>query len=216
MDKTQCKTEILVTDVTDHLPALFIDKGSIPQAGYTYIKYHQINDRNIEHFMQELADLDEKLMGIATDSRNTADSNYSNYMAEFTSLYNKHFPIRTKKVHNKTLAKPWITPSIQRQIKKKNKLYGKKLKTGKDIHITKYRIAKKELESAIKASKLEYYNKKLYNTSNTTKQRWDIIRELINRQRNTTSQCPIPTNRLGEHYSSVAEKLCQKISQPIA
>ena len=70
-------------------------------------------------------------------NKNTAaDLSYSKYTTEFTKLYNKHFPIRTKKVHNKTLAKPWITPEIQRMIKKKNKLYDKKLKTRKESHLT--------------------------------------------------------------------------------
>ena len=129
------ETNILVTDITDHLPTLFIDKGSKPQAGYTYIKYYQINDRNTERFLEDLVDNDSRLNEITRNTNKTAETNYNNYMEELTKLYNKHFPIRSKKVHNKTLAKPWITPSIQRMIKKKNKLYDKKLKTGKDTYM---------------------------------------------------------------------------------
>ena len=211
IEQQTTETHILVTDVTDHLPALYIDRGSKPQAGFTHIKYNQINDRNIESFIQELADNERNLLDIVGNKSNTAVSNYNNYMTEFTRLYNKHFPIRTKKVHNKTLSKPWITPQIQRMIKKKNRLYDKKLKTGKDTHMAKYRLAKKETEKAIKSSKAEYYKDKLYNRSKTTKQRWDTIRELINRQRTTNKQCPLPTNQLGDHYSSVAHKLYAKM-----
>ena len=70
------KTHILVTDVSDHLPVLYIDKGSKPQAGFTYIKYNQINDRNIEQFIQELVDKDDELNNIIKNTDKTAEKRY--------------------------------------------------------------------------------------------------------------------------------------------
>ena len=51
-----------------------------------------------------------------------------------------------KKIHNKTLSKPWITDDIQKLIKKKNFLYYKKLKSPTVISIEKYKQCKRDLE----------------------------------------------------------------------
>ena len=211
IEQTNCKTNILVTDVTDHLPTLYIDEGVKPIAGFTYITYHQINDRNTTSFLENLHSKDSEFAEIANDLSNSADEKYENFFRRFIDMYNTHFPVRTKKVHNKTLAKPWITPPIQCLIKKKNKLYDKKLRTSNEKDIERYKQVNKEKEEAINKSKADYYKDKLYNESTTTKQRWDTIRELINRQKSTSKQCPLSTNQLGQYYSTVAEKLCQKM-----
>ena len=41
--------------------------------------------------------------------------------------------------------------------------------------------------------------------------RWDTIRLLINRQRNKTSACPVSPNLLGQHFSTIADKLNSKL-----
>ena len=48
-------------------------------------------------------------------------------------------------MHNKTLSKPWINQDLQRLIKKKNKLYGRKLKLSSEKNIQKYKECKKTL-----------------------------------------------------------------------
>jgi hypothetical protein len=211
IEQNTTETHILVTDVTDHLPTLYIDHSFKPRAGYTTIKYNQINDRNIESFLKELAENETTMLRIIEKEDSTAISKYNSYISEYTRLYNKHFPIRTKKIHNKTLSKPWLTPEIQRMINKKNKLFSRKLKTKKETDAVKYRDVKKETNNAIKTSKAEYYTDKLYNNSKTIKQRWDTIREIINRQKTAKNNCPLSTRQLGKHYSSVANTLYSKM-----
>ena len=104
----------------------------------------------------------------------------NNYFAQYKSLYNKHFPLKTKKVHNKTLSKPWITNDIQKLIKNKNFLYYKKLKQPTTLSIEKYKNCKKDLDKSLKLSKKLYFERRMLETSRNMKDRWDAIRLLIN------------------------------------
>ena len=54
-----------------------------------------------------------------------------------------------------------------------------------DINRTKYKIAKKELETAIKAEKTKYFHNSLAKTINNIRQKWDAIRVMINCKINT-------------------------------
>ena len=108
----------------------------------------------------------------------------------YTSLYEKHFPLCRKKVNNKTLSKPWITPTLQNLIKKENKLFSKKLKSKKQIDINNYRTCKKDVECKLEESKTKYFYNRLYHKSKTLKQKWNTIRDLINRQRKAPPHLP--------------------------
>jgi exonuclease III len=204
-------TFIIITDITDHLPVLFIDKSSKIETGYTKIRYRQINDKNTITFMTELCALDTKLTHVCSNKEDTPDSCMDQFMAILSNCYEKNFPIKTKKVHNKTLANPWITPELQRHIKKKNRLFAKKLKTKNEKDAQKYRDCKKDLETKLDESKCTYFKDRLYNKSKTLKQRWDTIRELINRKSNNSQSSAINTHELGTHYSTVASTLFKKL-----
>ena len=62
------------------------------------------------------------------------ETRYNNYFDQITTVYDQCFPFRTKKIHSKILSKPWITPSIQKLIDKKNKCFSMKNKNKTDIN----------------------------------------------------------------------------------
>ena len=115
------------------------------------------------------------------------------------------------KIHSKTLSKPWITPDIQKLIKKKNKRFSIKNKNKTESNKLKYKKAKKAMEIAITKEKDTYYRNLLETTNNNIKQKWNTIRLIINRQKVHYNNCIIPSNVLGKHYSTVAEKLAEKL-----
>ena len=86
------------------------------------------------------------------------------------------------KIHNKTLSKPWITPQIQKLIKKKNRLFGLKNKNNTDLIKQKYKIAKKHTENLIKEEKNKYYQNLLKKSNSNIKHKWQAIRLIINRK----------------------------------
>ena len=96
-------------------------------------------------------------------------------------------------------------------IKKKNKLFGMKLKL-KSLEVTqKYNKFKKEVKKKLYIAKNDYFKNKLLDSSNNMKKKWDAIRCIINRKKNISNFCPVKSEVLGKHYSTIAEKLNEKL-----
>ena len=128
----------------------------------------------------------------------------------FSAIYNL-FHIVTKKVHSKTLSKPWITLEVQDLIDKKNVRFSKKCKNKTSKNKKKFKEAKEKMDKAINNEKDKYYKNLLESTNNNTKKKWNAIRIIINRKKLEKTNCDIPNNVLGEHYATIAEKLAQQL-----
>ena len=121
------------------------------------------------------------------------------------------FSIGYKKIHSKTLSKPWVTPVTQNLIKKKNKQFSIKNNIKTASNKKKYKEMKHAVTKAIADEKEKYYKNILDKTNNNMKQKWNAIRLMINRSKIQQSNCIIPNNILGKHYSTVAKKLAEKL-----
>ena len=86
-----------------------------------------------------------------------------------------------------------------------------KNKNKTDTNRSKYKIAKKALETSINAEKTKYFHNSLVNTNNNIKQKWDAIRVMINRKKVDQNNCTIPNSTLGKHYATIANKLAEKL-----
>ena len=99
---------------------------------------------------------------ISSDKKNTERS-FENFIDQFDCLMNKYAPL--KKVSRnkfKFKGKPWITLSIQKSIKVKNKLF-KKYITLKNDELKNeahndYKNHRNLLSTVLKRSKQNYYN----------------------------------------------------------
>ena len=180
-------------------------------AGYTKTSYRQLNDKNKVLFRNKITELNDSLMYNLSGNTVNANDKASHYFKAFGDIYNQCFPIKTKKVHNKTLNKPWITNDLHKLIKKKNKLFGLKLKTKSTEVTQKYNAFKKQLKRNLYIAKTEYFKSKLLDASSNMKKKWDAIRLIINRQKKCSNFCPIQSEVLGTHYSTMAEKLTRKL-----
>ena len=60
--------------------------------------------------------------------------------------------------------------------------------------------------------KNKYYKNMLEKTNNNIKQKWHAITLIINRKNIDQNNCIIPNTVLGQHYSTVSEKLGRKTS----
>ena len=96
-------------------------------------------------------------------------------------------------------------------INKKNKLFSKKLHKNTPENVQKYKECKKDLAHKLKISKETYFRNKLMSSSNNMKDKWDAIRIIINKKKKNNARCPINNRILGNHYSSVARKLIDKL-----
>ena len=206
-------SNIVITDITDHLPCVTMVKHpDFYVKGYKTISKRVINDRNRVKFTKRISELKDILNFQANNkSEPSLEAKYNNYFDQISMVYNECFPVITKKVHSKILCKPWITPKIQALIKKKNKLFSMKTKYKTEKNQNKYKKIKQEIQKEIKSEKSKYYNNLLEQTSNNMKQKWTAIRQIVNRSKAQQSNCIVPNSILGEHYSNVAQKLAEKI-----
>ena len=207
------KSYIILTDITDHLPCINVVKHpDFRIKGYKHITKRMVNQNNREKFTKEINKIKHILAFQATNkSEPNLETRYNNYFDQITTVYNKCFPLITKKVHSKILSKPWITTEIKKLIDKKNKYFSIKNKHKTDKNQQNYKTAKKKVETAINAEKKMYFHKILVNTNNNIKQKWDAIRLMINRQKTDQNSCNIPSKILGQHYATIANKLAEKL-----
>ena len=129
--------------------------------GYKTITKRLINDTNRQKFTKEISKIKNILSFQAKNqSEPNLENRYNNYFDQLFQVYNDCFPLITKKVHSKTLNKPWLTQNIQKLINKKNKIFSQKTKHNTENNKTKYKAIKKQVEKEITKEK-EIYHKKL-------------------------------------------------------
>ena len=115
---TMNKGHIIITDITDHLPCLVIVKRPDTWIkGYKTVTRRIINDTNRAKFTNKISQIKDVLAFQATNrSEPNLETKYNNYFGQISQVYEECFPLKTTKIHSKTLSKPWITTDIQRLI----------------------------------------------------------------------------------------------------
>ena len=175
------------------------------------IKYRNFSDINIINFRSELQKVDWSLV-----YSNYSNSSYENFLLIFKNLYNKHFPILTRKV--KLNNKPYITNEIKRLIREKNKL--QKLSAKWPLSYGQsYRSIRNKVTESISIAKSQYFKKRLLNSAGDPKNTWKVINEVMNRNRtkqshtinNNTNVISNIADSFNLHFSSVGSSLANKI-----
>ena len=113
---------ILVTDVSDHLPTVFVEKQGlkVKRNGnkFFYKRNHSLD--NINHLKQKLSNVNwhEELID------NNANDSYNKFINIFVKIYDECIPLKKYKCQNKTEPMfPWISKGLLKSINTKNKLY---------------------------------------------------------------------------------------------
>ena len=131
----------LVTDLSDHFPNFISIKGSrydnITKPKNKLIR--QLKPNNIKGFKNSLSLVSWDYI----NNEDNPETSYSNFIDKTTELLNTHCPLKSTKISNrKSVRKPWITTSILKSIRTKDKLYKKiisKPTTDNKLKYTKYR-----------------------------------------------------------------------------
>jgi len=105
-----------VSDISDHLPIFYIvqDRIKISSLPKHFVKtYRDINDDAIASFATTIGNTSWDNVVVPDD----ASASYSNVIGIFSSVYDKPFPVITKRlklINNKH--KPWITSAILKSV----------------------------------------------------------------------------------------------------
>ena len=169
---------LFLTDISDHFPIFTIHKNIWQHDTQITYRKRIINSINIERFKQALHD--HNLNSILNISDvNIATSTFHN---EFTTVYNKCFPIKVYK-RKYSANKPWLSNGIKESIKRKNYLYKVFLKSPSNENLNVYKQYRNKLHSLIRKAEREHYYNLLLVNKNNLKKTWGIMKNVINKKK---------------------------------
>ena len=199
------KSAIVKTDLSDHLPIIFInDLVRVPTPTNDMEKYAYKRDFTENAFNC----FKQALFQTSWDSvENLKEPNeaYNNFLKIFIKLYEEYFPIRKIKTKPKRAVSPWISNVIAKSSKQKQKLYEKFLKHRTPINEANYKAYKNLFETIKRKSKKRFYSEKLIqgDVNNTC----SIMKEPIGKVKIKNSSLPFKI------VIDKTEILCEKNSK---
>ena len=173
---------ILYTDISDHFPVFYIDYSCIVPSEPQIIKKRIYSQKNIDAFSKSIERHD------WTDVLKSNDPQiaYTCFHNDFHSIYEKCFPLRSFKEGYKT-RKSWLTEGIKTSIKIKNRMYKRQKRTQNPEHEKEYRKYKNKLNALLSKAEREHYHTLLQKNLNNMKKSWTILKDAINRKKNSSS-----------------------------
>ena len=214
-----CKQGLLITDISDHLPIFHMVKTKQVTKPTSYITKRLITEERKLSFIQSVSDEDWNQILNCRD----AQIAYSMFSAKLCKLYDKAFPIRKTKIHAKSCKKPWITKSIEKSIKTKNKLYRKSCRYPNDSNKKSYKLYRNKLNHVLRHAEKTYYQVILEQNKNNASKTWSVIKGIVNKNKSvirnasfkhgnrTITDSTTIANRFNEYFTNVGPKLAQSI-----
>ena len=186
-----------ISGCSDHSPVCitWLKKGTrIPKSGHKVIQYRCYRNFDENSFLLELSHSSLSLVYQYTDP----DEALEYWLQSFTRIYDKHVPIKTKRV--KHVSKPpWLTEEIEQAMH-----FRDYLKTNKHKDFKKQRNL---VISMIRASKKKYFQNLV--SEKNSKSVWKAINRLTNKGpvKSQSVSSDISPNTLNSHFANIAEKI---------
>ena len=213
---------IFTYELTDHLPTFLCLPIITRENSNSKIKivFRNHSTYFINKFVTRLRNFD--WSGVFLER--SVNLKWSKFSSTLNFLYTDTFPLLTKYVSRKRLSKPWLTSGILKSIKTKA-YYFKLVKSGRFSHV-RYRIFCNMLDSVLRKSKKEYFNKSFKKFENDPRTTWKLLRNLIS----TQSKCSIDhimdgdvpitgssniSNTFNNFFSNIASNLDRQIPSSI-
>ena len=145
-------------------------------------KKRMYSNVNMERFVSTMESKDwEHVM-----SESDAQRAYSMFYNDFNEAYNICFPMKTYKYGYRT-RKPWLSEGMKQSIKIKNKLYRKSKKSANPEHELQYKRYRNKLNKLLLDAERTHYNDLLNENKNNMKKSWRILKEIINKKKDSKS-----------------------------
>ena len=174
------KSGTILSSISDHYPVFVtiiendINLNYEPQE----IQYRLIDPNRIKQF--EL-DIRNSIINYNSISKiHIAKDAFTIFFNIFNELYNKNFPIVSKKVSKKSILKPWVSPSLTKKIKIKDNL-GRLASKGRIDRETFTRF-RNQLTTQLRLAKAKYYETEFLKNEGDIKGTWKIINISVKKQ----------------------------------
>ena len=171
-------TGVLYTDLTDHFPVFFVDPSTMLQLNDVVIKKRVYSQENVDKFNLMLSQTD----WTSVLSANDAQLAYTKFHDLYSDLYSQCFPMKIFKQGYLT-RKPWLTEGMKRQIKIKNRLYRRYLRTGKDDHHLIYKRFRNILVDKLRIAEKKHHETLIEKNKSNLRKSWKVLKEVLNKKK---------------------------------
>lgn len=214
--KLKLSRGIFLNQFSDHL-CTFVNlelKCHLNQYNRPLIRIY--SERNKEKFKMSLDNIDNELNNLCHNDY-SSNAKWQSFQEIITNKFNDAFPLKTLS-RKKQKDKHWLTPSIMKSIKTKQKLYKKWREFPTDSNLRRYNKYKKILNVILRKAKILYYEN-IFSNDKCNKKTWDEINTLLN-NKNTYETIEslkvndvVYTNKkdianvFNNHFSTIGEKM---------
>jgi len=162
----------------------------------------------INHSIGNVNNLKQKLSKVNWHDEldnNDANDCYNKFVSIFTKIYDECIPMRKYKCTNKTEPRfPWITRGLLKSINTKNKLYKRYIQKPCEERLSIFKNYRNKLNSLIRKSKREYYERKFESVKYNMRKTWKTINSVIGRNKKNNIQAQF-TSAHGHNISNPQE-----------
>jgi len=171
---------IIYSAISDHLAIFHIRPMQLKTSKLKDAVYmRKINARNTDRFKDSLSNTDWTPIYNETPSRA-----FDEFYKILDDRFEEHFPeVPCKKRKDLNPQNPFMTAALLVSRKNKNKLAAKKNKSPTEENIKKYKDFNRVYRSLLRKSKADYYEQKFTEYSNNMKKTWDLIRDILGKQK---------------------------------
>ena len=173
-DKTEIISGNIFTDITDHLP-IFLGLKCIEKITNNKPFIRILNDRAIDLFKNKCQN--HNWNGI--HDYNHIDEKFNYFQDSLKSIFNESFPL-VRKSRKRAKDKKWMTSSILKSIRHKDRLYNKTIRSPSIDNTNNYKRYKTLLETTLKAAEENYYQNLFNDTKTATIKLWTTLGSIIN------------------------------------
>jgi hypothetical protein len=219
LDARSRKNGILITEISDHFPVFTVSNTVLPEKIAPQTRYRVYSQNNLNTFVRKLNVLD---WNTVLNNHNCKEA-YSVFHNKFSHIYNECFPIRIGKLGYKS-RKPWLGLALKNSIKRNNKLYYLFKRYPSEENELRYKQYKKLLNRCIKEAEREHYRYLFETYKFNLKKSWQVIKEVINKQKNLGSSHEFTINGknisngklIAESFNNYFINIGRTLSQKIA
>ena len=196
---------LFYTDVSDHYPIFYIENKYVNEEKSPRIRKRVFSERRVDKFIETLRRTNWSEVLNCIDPQRC----YSVFFKTISAIYETSFPVRETRSSYKN-KKPWLTESMKLAIQKKNELWMKYTKYRSTYLGIQYNEYKRITQRIMRTTEKEYYEKLFTESRNNIVKSWKIIRDVINKRKNTTKTVSF---RINEHDITDQQTIAEKFNE---
>jgi len=176
-----CKSALLYSDISDHLPILtqcFTSSNQENGRKNSNCKTRRdFSEDGFNKFKSYLSSIDWKLE--LKHELNAPNKSYKIFLDKFTFGFNKSFPLKSIYIHRKTPRKPWMTKGLVKCCERRSKLFKDAKCKGTEAAKLKFTAYRNKLNSLLKYAEKDYYAKNLMILKGTARRRGEQLLDYL-------------------------------------